>query len=165
MVLDPSPPPLMERVWSFSADCVMWFSWFVHTFICDTHTVICVTRPSPLTLSTPTCDWHSPLQCVTWQECHMWYQWYVHTRPTQSIMYVPLQVNRFQNFILLIVQYKYLKSCSSPNLILCTRLFGTKFITHPSCVVDFHLTEICQAEMICIGGVPVLNRHFGGAGP
>jgi len=27
------------------------------------------------------------------------------TRPTQSIMYVPLQVNRFQKFILLIVQY------------------------------------------------------------
>ena len=33
-------------------------------------------------------------------------------RPTQSIMYVPLQVNRFQKSILLIVQYKYLKSCS-----------------------------------------------------
>ena len=25
--------------------------------------------------------------------------------------------------------------------------------------------RICQAEMICIGGVPVLKRHFGGAGP
>jgi len=33
-------------------------------------------------------------------------------RPTQSIMYVPLQVNRFKKIILLIVQYKYLKSCS-----------------------------------------------------
>ena len=33
-------------------------------------------------------------------------------RPTQSIMYVPLQVNRFQKSILVIVQYKYLKSCS-----------------------------------------------------
>ena len=43
-------------------------------------------------------------------------------RPTQSIMYVPLQVDRFNKFILLIVQYKYLKSCSRrfycPNLIL-----------------------------------------------
>ena len=90
-------------------------------------------------------------------------------RPAQSIMYVPLQVNRFQNFILRIVQYKYLKSCSRrlycPNLILRTRLCGTMFIPQPSCVVDFHLTEICQAEMICIGGVPVLKRHFGGAGP
>ena len=33
-------------------------------------------------------------------------------RPTQSIMCVPLQVNRFQKRILLIVQYKYLESCS-----------------------------------------------------
>jgi len=29
---------------------------------------------------------------------------------------------------------------------------------------DFRLTEICQAETICIGSVPVLKRHFGGAG-
>ena len=33
-------------------------------------------------------------------------------RPTQSIMYVPLQVNRFRKSVLLIIQYKYLKSCS-----------------------------------------------------
>ena len=33
-------------------------------------------------------------------------------RLTQSIMYVPLQVNRFQKSILVIVQYKYLRSCS-----------------------------------------------------
>jgi len=33
-------------------------------------------------------------------------------RPTQSIMYIPFQVNRFQKSILLIVQYKYPKSCS-----------------------------------------------------
>jgi len=33
-------------------------------------------------------------------------------RPTQSIMYVPLQVNRSQKCILLIVQYKYIKPCS-----------------------------------------------------
>jgi len=31
---------------------------------------------------------------------------------TQSIMYVPLQVNRFRKSVLLIVQYKYLKSSS-----------------------------------------------------
>jgi len=34
------------------------------------------------------------------------------SRPTQSVMYVPLQVNRFDQSILLIVQYKYLKSSS-----------------------------------------------------
>jgi len=33
-------------------------------------------------------------------------------RPTQSIIYVPLQVSRFHRSIVLIVQYKYLKSCS-----------------------------------------------------
>jgi len=33
-------------------------------------------------------------------------------RPTQSIMYIPFQVNIFHRSILLIVQYKYLKSCS-----------------------------------------------------
>jgi len=84
-------------------------------------------------------------------------------------MHVSLQVNRFQKIILLIVQYKYLESSSwrfySPNLILGTRLCGTMFITQLSCLLDFHLTEICQAEMIYIGGVPVLKRHFGGAGP
>jgi len=78
-------------------------------------------------------------------------------------------VNRFQKLILLIVQYKYLESRSKKiilqNLILRTRLCGTGFITQPSCVFDFRLTEICQPEMICIGGVPVLKRHFGGAGP
>ena len=76
---------------------------------------------------------------------------------------------RFQKIMLLIVQYKCLKSCSKDfslqNLILRTRLCGTGFITQPSCVFDFRLAEICQAEMICIGGVPVLKRHFGGAGP
>jgi len=39
----------------------------------------------------------------------------VPNRQTQSIMYVPLQVNRFQKSILLIVQYKYLKSCSGDS--------------------------------------------------
>jgi len=33
-------------------------------------------------------------------------------RPTQSIMYVPLQVDTSQRYILLIVQYKYIKSFS-----------------------------------------------------
>ena len=48
--------------------------------------------------------------------------WLFENRPTQSIIYVPLQVNTFQKSILLIVQYKYLKSCSKDfilhNLIL-----------------------------------------------
>jgi len=49
---------------------------------------------------------------------------------------------------------------------LCARLCATRFITQPSCVLDFHLpNRICQLEMICIGGVPISKRHFGGAGP
>ena len=58
-------------------------------------------------------DIYSVLQCVA--ECvapQMSETYgYIYIRPTQSIMYVPLQVNRFQKNILLIVQYKYLKSC------------------------------------------------------
>jgi len=53
-------------------------------------------------------------------------------RPTQSFIYVPLLVCVFHRSILLIVQYKYLESCSKDfkllNLILCTRLCGTGFI-------------------------------------
>ena len=36
----------------------------------------------------------------------------VTVRPTRSVMYVPLQVNRFAESVLLIVQYRYLQSCS-----------------------------------------------------
>jgi len=93
----------------------------------------------------------------------------IYIRPTQSIIHVPLQVNRFQKIDLRIVQYKYLRCCSKhfvhQNLILRTKFCGTGFITQPSCVLDFRLTEIFQAEMSCIGGVPVFERHFGGAGP
>jgi len=60
----------------------------------------------------------------------------MYVRPTQSIIYVPLQISRFQESILLIVQYKYLKSCCEDsilqNLILRTRLCGTGLITQPS---------------------------------
>ena len=54
--------------------------------------------------------------CVTYEcvlhtnVCHI--RMCVTCRPTQSVMYVPLQVNIFNESILLIVQYKYLKSCS-----------------------------------------------------
>jgi len=90
-------------------------------------------------------------------------------RPTQSIMYVPLQVNRFQKSILLIVQYKYLKSCSGdfyslesdpPHKIMRYWIYYSTQLCF-----GFPPDRICQVEMICIGGVPVLKRHFGGAGP
>jgi len=34
---------------------------------------------------------------------------YFRLRPTQSVIYVPLQVNRFPESVLLIIQYRYLK--------------------------------------------------------
>jgi len=93
----------------------------------------------------------------------------VQIRPTQSIMYVPVQVNRSQKCILLIVQYKYLKSCSGnflfsesdpPHKIMCYWVYYSTQLCF-----GFPPDRICQVEMICTGGVPVLKRHFGGAGP
>ena len=89
--------------------------------------------------------WHESIQCVT-RLIHMRDSFTCATwlmRPTQLI-YVPLQVNRFQEKILLVVQYKYLKSCSGysilQNLILCTRSCSTGFITQSSWVFHFHQT-------------------------
>jgi len=84
-------------------------------------------------------------------------------------MYVPLQVNRSQKCILLIVQYKYIKLCSGdfdspesdpPHKIMRYRVY---YSTQWS--FGFPPDRICQVQMIYIGGVPVLKRHFGGAGP
>jgi len=65
-------------------------------------------------------------------------------RPIQSIIYDPLQLNRFQKSVLLIIQYNFLKSCSGDfilqNLILRTRSCGTDFITQSSWVFHFHPT-------------------------
>ena len=91
-------------------------------------------------------------------------------RPTQSIIWVPLQVNRFQKIIVLIVQYKYLKSCSEDfnlqNLILRTRSCGKGFIAQSSWVFHFHPT--IMASWTCF--VPQLYQprpwvHLGRAGP
>ena len=89
-------------------------------------------------------------------------------RPTQSVMYVPSQVNRFDESVLLIVQYRYLKSSSgdfySPESDLPHKIMRYWF--YYSIWLGFSFPDrICQLEMICIGGVPVSNRHFGGAGP
>jgi len=54
--------------------------------------------------------------CVTVRSSVLQYVAVCH-RPTESIMHIPFQVNRFQNSILLIVQYKYLKSCSEDFLL------------------------------------------------
>jgi len=71
-------------------------------------------------------------------------------RTTQLMMYLPLRVNRFQIIILLTVKYKYLKSCSKrfilQNLILDTRLCSIGFITQPSWVSDFGLTNMVRRK-------------------
>jgi len=67
-------------------------------------------------------------------------------RATQSMIYVPLLLHRFHNFFLLIVQYKYLQSCSVDfifqNLNLRTRSCGTGFVTEPSWLLHFHPTNM-----------------------
>jgi len=90
-------------------------------------------------------------------------------RPTLSVMYVPLQVNRFAESVLLIVQYRYLKSCSGdfyppesdpPHKIMRYWFYYSIWLGF-----SFSPDRICQSKVICIGGVPVSKRHFGGAGP
>ena len=94
---------------------------------------------------------------------------YINIRPTQSIMYVPLQVNRSQKCILLIVQCKYIQSCSgdfySPESDPPHKIMRYWVYYQTQLSFGFPHDRICQLEMICIGGVPVLKRHFGGAGP
>jgi len=96
-------------------------------------------------------------------------------RPTQSIMYVPLQENRYQKSVLLILQYKYLKSCSrdfyspeSSNLILRTRSCDTGFITQYSWFFHFPLTTLVRWKCFVpqlyqfrrgISGGPALNFY------
>ena len=91
------------------------------------------------------------------------------SRPTQSVMYVPLQVNRFAESVLLIVQYRYLKPCSgdlySPESDPPHKIMRHWFYYSIWLGFSFPPDRICQIEIICIGGVPVSKRHFGGAGP
>ena len=90
-------------------------------------------------------------------------------RPTQSVMYVPLQVNRFAEYILFIVQYRYLKSFSGdiyspesdpPHKIMRYWIYYSIWLRF-----SFPTDRICQVEIICTGGVPVSKRHFARAGP
>ena len=89
-------------------------------------------------------SYESSPPCRVSRHLRMSILWECLFRPTQSIMYVPLQVNRFQKSILLIVQYKYLKSCSGDLfsriwssaqdhavLVLLLNLFGGFISTRP----------------------------------
>ena len=81
-------------------------------------------------------------------------------------MHVALQVNRSQKCILLAVQYKYIKSWSGnfyipesdpPHKIMRYWVYYSTQLCF-----GFPSDRICQHEMICIGGVAVLKRHFSG---
>jgi len=75
---------------------------------------------------------------------------YVYIRPTQSVIHVQLLVNGFQKSILLILQYKYFKSCSEDfilqNLILRKRLCSTGFITQHSWLLHFRPTKMVERK-------------------
>ena len=94
---------------------------------------------------------------------------FVCSRPTQWIMYVPSRVHRSQKCILLIVQYESIQSCSgdfySPESDPPHKIMRYWVYYSTQLCFWFPADRIRQAEMICIGGVPVLKRHFGGAGP
>ena len=81
--------------------------------------------------------------CFVWAARLYVYKIY---RPTQSVMYVPLQVNWFHESILLIVQCRYLKSSSenfySPESDLPHNIMHYCFITQAGWVFHFHQTTL-----------------------
>jgi len=93
-----------------------------------------------------------PSVFVCFQKCSL-------IRPTQSIMHVPLQVNRSQKCILLNVQYKYLKSCcgdfDAPESDPPHKIMRYWVYYSTQLCFGFPPDRICQVEIICIGGVPV----------
>jgi len=78
-------------------------------------------------------------------------------------------MNTFAESISLIVQYRYLKSCSgdfySPESDPPHKIMRVWFYYSIWLGFSFPPDRICEVEMICIGGLPVSKRHFGGAGP
>jgi len=135
-------------------------SHMTYSYVYVTHDIVC-----DLVCDILHSVWHTThdVQLSVWHTthdiqllCHVWHSVYAthyificvcHTsRPTQSIIDVYLVVNRFQKSTLLIVQYKYLKSCSEDFVlqhpILRTKLCGTGFITHPIWLLQFHPTKM-----------------------
>ena len=94
-----------SHIWMHMCDTVLWrdmnMSGFhvthMHSYVTHMHSYVC--HNSHIWMHT--CD------MVLW--CYMNMSGF---RPTQSVMYVPLQVNGLAESILLIIQYRYLKSCS-----------------------------------------------------
>ena len=94
---------------------------------------------------------------------------YIHIyHPTQSIIYVPLQVNRFRKSILLVVQYKYLKSCSE---IVFSRIWSSAqdhtvlFYYSIQLGFPFPPDHHGRVEIFCTTVVPASKGHLGRASP
>ena len=100
---------------------------------------------------------------------HIYICMHRHIRPTQSVMYVPLQLNSFHESVLLIVQYKYLKSCSgdfySPASDPPHKIVRYWFYYSIWLCFSFSPDHAGQVEMICTTVVPVSKGHLGGASP
>jgi len=137
------------------------------------HKIVCVPCRIVMCDMSRSYVWHDLLVCVAWLvhmrgKTHSYVQ-LIHIRPTQSIMYVPLQVNGFVKSILLIVQYKYLKSCSRdfcstesdpPHKIMRYWFYYTIWLGF-----SFPPDHAGLVEMICTTVVPLSKGHFGGASP
>jgi len=90
-------------------------------------------------------------------------------RPTQSVMYVPSQVNRSHESILLIVQYRYLKLCSgdfySPKSDPPHNIMRYWFYYSIWLGFSFPPDRAGLVEMICTTVGPVSKGHLEGASP
>jgi len=78
-----------------------------------------------------------------YESCHT-HKWVMSHRPTQLLMYIHSLIYRFQVINLLILQYKYKKSCAEDqmllDLILRMRLCSMAFDTHPLWLFDFFIS-------------------------
>jgi len=119
-------------------ECVMSGIWMHQSHLYMRHVTHINVNVTHMSHVWTTHEWH--VQQIVYMQFDMC------VRPTQSIMYDPLQVNRFQKNILLIVQYKYLNHVPEifilQNLILRTRSCGTGCITQSSWVFHFHQTTL-----------------------
>ena len=84
---------------------------------------------------------------------------HVHHRPTQSIMYLHCPIARFQEFVLLNVQYKHKKSCFQHKIMLYWFYYSTRLTT------EFTPDQNGRAEMFCTSYVPAPNGQICGSGP
>jgi len=79
---------------------------------------------------------------------------YIYIRATQSIIYVHGMIARFREIVLLIVQNKYKRYQTLRDLILRTKLCGTRLITQPGWLIHFRQINIIGRKYF----VPVMYQ-------